>query len=331
MADTIVRGIEQNELIRLGADDLGITVTEDEAIQTLENAGLSVSEPRIDSARSQLLQEKLFDEYFQEEVPESQPQAHIRAMLLESEEQASEVRGRLLSSENFTALAGELSLDNYTKTNSGDVGWHPESIFPVLLGSSVPGNYAFGSEAGMLSQPRYDAEISKPVGFWLVKVLERDEEAETVQLQGLLLSSEPEALDLKARLETGEDLAALAEEFSQDGRTQQNGGEMGLAGKDELSPALAEYVFSQETEIEKWSQPVRDDTVSTTGAYWLVEVIDKDDDRQLSEEDRNYLLNEAFNYWLSLLWVDTNISIDDSGLTAEKKDWAIERALKGLR
>ena len=76
-----------------------------------------------------------------------------------------------------------------------------------------------------------------------------------------------------------------------------------MVSKGEISPAFDGYVFSPEAQPGTWSQPVSDNTVSTKGGYWLIKVLDKADDRQLESNDRNYLMNKAFNDWVASLWV----------------------------
>jgi len=328
IVDRVMVEIEQNELIRQGAGKLGFSVSDDEVKKALKGSDITINDASLNMVRNQMLRDRLYNEYFGPGVPLSAEQVHIMAMLLESESQAAEVRTRLESSDNFTALAEELSIDAYTKNNKGDLGWHPERILTQLLGSSVPGQYAFGSEVGTLSQPRYDERKSKGLGYWLIRVLEKQYEDEA-QVQVVLLGSEEEAKDVRARLEAGEDLATLAEELSQDDESSKQGGELGVVSKDELSPVVDEYIYNPEVEIGVWSEAVRDDTVSTEGAYWLIEVMDKDEDRQLGREDRDFLLNEVFIEWVSLLWTDPSNEVDDSYLDSEKKQWAIERAMKG--
>lgn len=328
VADRVVIEIEQDELIRQKAWQLGYSVSDDEVKKALEGSDIPINDASLDIFRKELLRNRLYNEYFGPQVPVSAEQVHIMAMLLESENQAAEVRTRLQSSDNFTALAEELSLDSYTKDNKGDLGWHPASIITELLGSSVPGGYAFGSEVGTLSQPRYDEQKSKGVGYWLIRVLEKNGE-DDAQVQAVLLGSEEEAQEVRVRLEAGEDLATLAEELSQDDESKKQGGELGVVSKGELSPAVGEYIFNPEVEIGAWSEAIRDDTVSTKGAYWLIEVLDKDEDRQLGSEDRDSLLNNAFTEWVSSLWVEPGIEVDHSYLDSEMKQWAVEQAMGG--
>jgi len=331
LADSAIREIEQNELIRQGALTLGISVSDDEVKEALKGADISINDATLDLVRGQMLIDRLLNEYFKPQVPASDKQVHIMAMLLESESQAVEFRTRLQNSENFTSLAEEFSLDYYSKNNKGDLDWHPESILAEALGSSVPGEYAFGSEIGVLSQPRYDEEISKGVGYWLVRILEREDvpDVEDAQVQAILLGSEEEALDVRARLEAGEDLAALAEEFSQFEESRKQKGELGVVSKGEMRAVVDDYIFNPEVAVGVWSESIRDEAVVTEGGYWLIKVLDKDDDRQLESEDHEFLLAKAFDEWASLLWVDPSNDVDDGYLDYEKKAWAIEQVMKG--
>lgn len=330
VANNIVREIEQNELVRRGALRLGISVSDDELKEPLKYSGVPINDASLDLARAGMLQNRLLSGYFKPQVPESDKQMHIMAMLLESESQAREVRERLLSGDNFTALAGEFALDYYAKNvNQGDYGWHPESIYDVQLGSTVAIEYAFSAEPETLSQPLYDEEAYKQLGYWLIKVLEKQYEDEAM-IQAVFLSSEDEAEDIKSRLEAGEDLAALAEEYSQYSESKEKGGELGLvAQSDNISDAFNGYVFNPEVEIGVWSEPIQDDTYWTQGGYWLVKVIDKDDDREISTEDRDYLVNKLYNDWVSQLWLEYAAEIDETNLTPEIKQWAIQQAMNG--
>ncbi|HJX12690.1 MAG TPA: peptidylprolyl isomerase [Dehalococcoidales bacterium] len=325
------RGIEESALVRQGAAMLGITISDDDAGKTLESAGLPVNRASIDLIRTELLRSRLFQEYFDSQVPGSAPQVHIMAMLLESERQAQEIRNRLQNSGNFTALAEEYALNYYSKNvNKGDFGWHPEVVLKEQLGSTVAAGYAFGAEPGRLSQPLPEKEIYKQVGYWLIKVLEKQYEEEA-QVQALLITSEEEAENIRARLEAGEELAPLAKEYSHYSPSREKGGELGLVARGGISPAFDEYVFNLNAEIGVWSQPIRDDQYWTQGGYWLIKIVDKDDDRELSPEDKNVLLNQAYQEWVSQLWLQSAAEIDDTRLDGEVQALVVERVTRDLQ
>lgn len=328
LADIVLRNIERDELIRQGALKLGFSVSDEKVKERLKDADLPINDALKDLTRTQILVNKLRDEYFEPQVPISGEQRHIRAMLLESEPQADEVRARLRNGESFAELAGELSLEALSKAKKGDLGWHPENILKEMLGTSVPEDYAFSVEPGMLSLPLHDEEIEKAVGYWLLKVLKRDEESEEAHVLAILLGSEAEAQAVRDRLEAGEDFATLADELSQLNAPGENGGDLGGVTPGMMSPAFDEFVFNPELELETLSQPIRDEDITTKGGYWLVKLVDKEDNRQIEDDDRNFLKTKALEEWVSSLLSDPANQIDDSYLDAEKKAWAIEQAMK---
>ena len=77
-----------------------------------------------------------------------------------------------------------------------------------------------------------------------------------------------------------------------------------------------------------WSQPIRETELWTSGAYWLVKVIEKDDNRKVSDEDRNYLISQAFSDWFSQLSADPDLKIESDLLTDKIQRWVLDRASK---
>ncbi len=330
VANEVVIVIERNELVRKGALGLGIVVSDKEVDEELKSHDPPFNDVHRDIIRTQMVIDKLLDRHFEQTVPVLAEQRHIMAMFLESESQTTEVRARVEAGEDFAELAGELSLDSFSKDEKGDLGWHPEDILAELLATSIPGGHAFGAEVGVLSQPIYDETKTKSVGYWLVKILDRQQEPEQVHIQAILLGSKEEAQDIRARLEAGEDFAALAEEFSQHEATRGNGGDFDwLSLEDAMQgSAFAAWADIFELETGAISEPIPDDTQVTTGGYWLLKVLDKEDDKQISDDDRNLLKTNALNEWVFSLWSDPGNEVN-SYLTDEMREWAIEKATEG--
>ena len=330
LANNVVTVIERNELIRKGALELGIVVSDETVDEKLKSYDPPLSKDYRDIARTELLIDELLDKHFEQEVPLFAEQRHIMAMFLESEAQATEVRARVEAGEDFAELAGELSLDGLSKDEKGDLGWHPEDALAELLATSIPGEYAFGSEVEVLSQPIYDETKTKSIGYWLVKILDRKQEPEQVHIQAILLGSEAEAQDVSARLEAGEDFTTLAKEFSRHEATKENGGDFDWLSLEDVAQGSAFAVWADIFELETGviSGPIRDDAEVTTGGYWLLEVLDKEDNKQISDDDRSLLKAEALNEWVFSLWYDYGSEVN-SYLTDEMREWAIEKATEG--
>ena len=326
LADEVVTIIERNELIRQAAMELGIMVSDSEVDEELRSREPPLGGEFREIVRTEMILERLREEYSDKQVPVSAEQRNIMAMFLESESQAIEVRARLVEGEDFGKLAGELSLDNLSRTENGDLGWHPEGILSERMRLSIPEDYAFSAEVGVLSQPLYDETRTKGIGYWLAKVLDKDEDeqGELFNVQVMLLGSEKEAQDVVARLESGEDFATLAEELSQHAASKEDGGDLGWLVPDEIYVSLEDFVLNSETGI--LSEPVRDELTVTEGGYWLVKVLDKEDNRQISEDDREFLKAKALDEWASSVWDNPENEVEIY-LDSEKKAWAIERAI----
>jgi len=329
MVDDVETAIERDELIKQGAMKLGISVGDSELNIELEDYDSSVSDVLKDLVRSQLLISKLQDDYFESKVPFYAEQRQVRAMFLESESQAIEVRDRLKSGEEFAELAGELSLESSSQIEKGNLGWRPKDFLTVLLGTSVPSEYAFSADVGVLSQPLYDEEGSKNLGYWLIRVTDRIEDPEQVYAHAILLGSEEEAWQVKDMIETGGDFAALAEEFSLHGESKESGGDLSWVTPFMMSDAFAEFAFDSKLEMGRLSEPIRDEEAVTPGGYWLVEVLDKDDNREIEPDDRELMKAEAFSNWVAALRDNPENEVT-SYMDGELKRWAADKAYEKL-
>ncbi len=310
IAQNLPRSIEQNELVRQGAAQLGVTVSDDEIDKGLKDAKLPNDAAHRDIERTQLLMTRLKSDYFEKQVPTEAAQVNMQAMLLESENQSIEVRARVQKGESFSDIAKTVSVDNYTKSKSGDIGWHPQDVIKQLLGTAVPGDYAFGSPAGTLSQPRYDADVSKSAGYWLVKI-NGTSVTDQPDISIILLGSQEEVLTVRARVVAGEAFASVAKEVSQLPNVQDNGGNIGGVSPNSLPQALNDYVFNANTKAWDLSDPIRDTTASSKGGYWLVNVLEKADSRKIDDADRDLLKSQALNQWAGSLWLDPSYKIED--------------------
>jgi parvulin-like peptidyl-prolyl isomerase len=312
MASYVVEMIEHNELVRQEATALGVTVDDEAVEEWLAN-----------------YETPLRDEYFDQQLPLTAEQRHIMAMFLESEAQANEVAARIEAGEDFGELAAELSLDNATKQAEGDLGWCPQDAVPLTVDSQAIEDNAFSLEVGVLSPPIYEADKTKPVGYWLIKVVSIDDSVEPVEAHvwAMLLGSEQEANDIAARLEAGEDFATLASEYSLDTASKAAGGDITVQSG-EKATAFDDYVFAETAELETLSPPLRDDEVTTTGGYWLILITESEANRTIDDDTRLLLNTNSLNEWVEAIIADPeNVLVNN--LDEEKISWAIAYILGG--
>jgi len=336
ITSTMINNIIENELVRQEAETLGIIVSDEEVKQALEEEGTPVNDVTIGLTRSQKLQTRLRDEHFSAQVPVSDNQVNVMAMLVESESVAAEIRDKVVNGDNFTALAKQYGQNYYSKNAPfGDFGWHPAEVLQSRFDTLIPIDYAFSAEAGDVSPPLSDNESYKQLGYWLINVLGISTE-DDAEVQALYLSNQQEAFDIKARLESGDNISALAEQYSQYTPSKENGGKLEPIARPTgnattISEVFDGYIFNPATEFGKWSDPVKDTDYWTRGGAWVVKVVDKDDNRELSTEDRTYLINNTYSDWVKQLPLKHATEIDISGLTEEVRVWMVEQAKTALQ
>ncbi len=120
-----------------------------------------------DMVRRGLLHSKM-REVIGRDVPTSEEQVRVRRIVLETEEEAEAVRERLEAGEDFATLAQELSIDEFTKENGGDVGWMAFDQRDISFSAM-----AFQLEVGEISQV-----IETARGYEILKLEEKDEDRE---------------------------------------------------------------------------------------------------------------------------------------------------------
>jgi parvulin-like peptidyl-prolyl isomerase len=312
IAGMVADEIIDAELLRQGAENLDIEVTAEEIDAKLEEYELPNDNVYRDIISAVLLQEKL-EEYFGSGLNATMEQAHVQVMLVESEEVADEVITRIDTGSNLTNLVDEFSCDSSIE---GDLGWLPQELMPNTLIAGA----AFNLTPGEISHPIYDESATKNVGYWLIEVT--DKEDDKIKARAMLLGSEVEAKWVKDEL-VSENFSSLAKEYSQH-ESKDEGGELDWLEQGDMgSEAFDQVAFN--IIANEVSEPVKDESVQTTGGYWLVNVVDRGE-HQLEEGVKEELGDKHFNDWFEE-W-EENSTIENL-LDEEKKSWAIDKVLQG--
>jgi hypothetical protein len=329
--DYIVSAMVQSELIRKSAAELGITISDQEVSDALE--GNKVTKAYEKLLRGSLLSDKLRKGHFNDLVADSGNQVLMNTMMVESEEVVPEIRARLLSGDNFTILADEYAQNTVSKTSKGVFDWHPQSIFESNLATTIPTQWAFSEDVnkGDISNALSDNVSSKLLGYWLIRLNESPvtDNGTTANVSALLLSSQAQALRVKAQLEAGESLSSLADTLSQYSPTQTGHGQLKAVQSDNISSVFNDYVFSGSAPLGKWSEPLKDTRYWTKGGAWIVQVVDKSNERPYSTDDKSALVDKVFSDWVSTI---TTNATNDIKYTFDTPDrtLALDRVNKKL-
>jgi foldase protein PrsA len=115
-------------------------------------------------------------------------------------------------------------------------------------------------------------------------------EVEQVHARHILVEDEETGKEVLARLEDGEDWAALAQEYSQDTSNKDNAGDLDWFPRGVMVPAFEEVAFSLEPDETS-------DLVQTDFGYHIIQVLDKGI-QELDEQTYSMMVQQAFQDWL---------------------------------
>ncbi len=113
---------------------------------------------------------------------------------------------------------------------------------------------------------------------------------EQIHARHILVETEDEAKEVLARLEAGEDFAALANELSQDTATED--GDLGWFPRGQMVTAFEEAAFALES--GETSEPVE-----TTFGWHIIQVLERDPDRPFDEDVLEQRKAAALSEWLA--------------------------------
>jgi parvulin-like peptidyl-prolyl isomerase len=316
-SNAVARYIEDAEVIRQGAKDLNITISEEEIQEVVAEQNFPNGKVYHDIVETALLSERLL-EYFDSQLPDEMLQANTQVIFVESEQVANNVIDQAEKGENFTELVREFSYDNITKEYDGNLGWLPRELMSPTMAET------FNLTTSGISQPIYDNSTNKSVGYWLIKVSEKDPE-KGINVSAMLLGSEQEAVEIKIELDAEGNFSELAKNYSQHS-SKYKGGELGWLKENETNDFSDEFdEVAFQLSVDEVSEPVKDETVNTDGGYWVVKVLDKQQ-RELDDDVREALKNKRYFEWLEQQRGNSTI---ENKLDATRMAWAVAEVIKG--
>ncbi len=321
--DVVAQAIPQSQMILEGAPAANITVSDDEIDKALEMMKMDRDDVSVDMAKTIVIVRKYSEQQCLPNLPGPVDQVEAQAMFLETRSMADDRRQKLLLGDNFTTMAGLLSLDPVTQGKKGYLGWVPKGYEDLALGTlkdSALKNLLFKLDVNSISDPVYDGNMEKPFGYWVLEALETDA-TNGVHARGILFSSEDDAETVRTRLVNGESWDDLARQYSQH-TSKDNGGDLGwiVPGMDKTQ--LGRILST--LEVKQISPVTRDDTQKTRGGYWLVQVLDRQV-RPLDDSIKQQLAEECLTAWMQGLMKEAKV---ENLMDQKQKDFALNKVIK---
>ena len=321
--DVVVQAIPQSQAIIEAAPSANITVSDDEMAKELEQMNLPKDDISNDMARTRIIARKYSEMQCLPNLPGPVEQVEVQAMLIETKSMAEDRRQKLLLGDNFSTMAGMLSLDPVTQGKKGYLGWVPKGYEDRVLGTlkdSALKNVVFNLDVNTISDPVYDPKMEKPNGYWVLEVLEKDP-TQGVHARGILFSSQEDAAAVRQRLLSGESWVELAKQYSQHA-SKDKGGDLDwiVPGMDKTQVARILGAL----EKGQVSDVIRDDSSKTKGGYWIVQVLNKQQ-RPLDDTIKQTLTEECLSTWMQGLLKQANV---ENLMDQKQKDFATNKVIK---
>jgi foldase protein PrsA len=201
------------------------------------------------------------------------------------------VQDQVLQTVVERTLLRQLAAKEGIEVSQSDVQARVEEEKTAIVDSGMFSSWdQFKEEAGVSDE--YFARLVEDVQI-VTKVGEAhgpEREAEQVHAQHILVADEETGKQVLARLEAGEDWAALAQEFSVDTSNKDNAGDLGWFPRGMMVPEFEEAAFSLEPGTIS-------DLVQTDFGYHIIQVLEKGR-RELDEQLYDSMLQQAFQAWM---------------------------------
>ncbi|HED34174.1 MAG TPA: molecular chaperone SurA [Gammaproteobacteria bacterium] len=257
------------------------------------------------------------DKYHLRHILIATPEAASPEDVAEALTKAQAVISRLDSGEDFGDVALRLS-NGRNALKGGDLGWRSAAELPSL----------FLSAARSLKKDQHTKPLRSAGGFHILKLVDKKTQQHIVKqtlARHILIKADEittdedarkKLVEVKKRLDKGEDFSKLAAEFSQDPGSKNNGGDLGWAAEGTFVPRFTEVMNSLKT--GQISEPFR-----SQFGWHIIQVLERrqqDETKQRIQQKaeralQNRKADEELQLWMRRIrdeaYVEYRIKLDN--------------------
>lgn len=250
LREASLKGLIDRKLLLQGAHDAGFAFSQPALDQVILKTPEFQTEGRFDPARFDQVIRQMgytrmqFRQMLEEEMLIGQLRAGLGASSFVTEDQARAFASLERQTRDFASLV--IKVDSAaTKVADEDVkSYYDEHAAEFMSPEQVVLEYVQLDKDSLFDSVDVTDEELQPLYQSEIANLSEQRQAAHILIEGDDAAAKKKIEEIKARIDAGEDFAALAKEFSQDPGSAANGGDLGYAGPGVYDPAFEEALYA---------------------------------------------------------------------------------------
>jgi peptidyl-prolyl cis-trans isomerase D len=250
LRESALKGLIDRKLLLQGADDAGFAFSQAALDQVILQTPEFQVDGRFDAARFDQVIRQMgygrlqFRQMLEEEMLIGQLRAGLGASSFVTEQEARAFASLERQTRDFASLA--IKADPATvELADGDVqAYYDEHASEFMSPEQVVLEYVELHKDSFFDQVEVSDEELQPLYQSEIANLAEQRQAAHILIEGDDEAARTKLEELKARIDAGEDFAALAKEFSQDPGSAADGGDLGYAGPGVYDPSFEEALYA---------------------------------------------------------------------------------------
>ncbi|MGP0173110.1 SurA N-terminal domain-containing protein [Pseudomonas sp. NCHU5208] len=250
LREAALKGLIDRKLLLQGAKDAGFAFSQPALDQVILQTPEFQTDGRFDAARYDQVIRQMgytrlqFRQMLEEEMLIGQLRAGIGASSFVTEEQARAYASLERQTRDFASFTVKADAAAIKVADDEVKAYYDEHASEFMSPEQVVLEYVQLDKERLFDQVKVTDEELQPLYQSEIANLAEQRDAAHILIEGDDDAAKKKIEEIKARIDAGEDFAALAKEFSQDPGSAANGGDLGYAGPGVYDPAFEKALYA---------------------------------------------------------------------------------------